>query len=234
MIAHSLRGVICTPHAEASNAGLRILDAGGTAIDAMLAASAMLAAVFPHMTGLGGDALWMLNDTRVRTIVGIGQAGQRLPEGGLITLRGPGSVASTAGAMASWQTAGQISRHQWGSRFGWADLLEDAAGVADTGIPVSQSQLFWQTLRQPLIEQLPDLHRLCKIEGRWLQEGDKMRQPQLATTLRHLARHGVEDFYHGELAEAFGAEFDRLGCGLTQADLAATQAPETAPTGPSL
>jgi gamma-glutamyltranspeptidase len=229
MIAHSLRGVICTPHAEASNAGLRILDAGGTAIDAMLAASAMLAAVFPHMTGLGGDALWMLNDTRVRTIVGIGQAGQRLPEGGLITLRGPGSVASTAGAMASWQTAGQISRHQWGSRFGWADLLEDAAGVADTGIPVSQSQLFWQTLRQPLIEQLPDLHRLCKIEGRWLQEGDKMRQPQLATTLRHLARHGVEDFYHGELAEAFGAEFDRLGCGLTQADLAATQAPETAP-----
>jgi gamma-glutamyltranspeptidase/glutathione hydrolase len=229
MIATSNRAVICTPHAQASAAGMRVLDAGGTAIDAMLAASAMLAAVFPHMTGLGGDALWMIHDSKVRTIVGIGQAGQRLPEGGVIGVRGPASVASTAGAMASWQTAANISRREWGSRLGWADLLEDAAHVADAGAPVSQSQLFWQTLRQPLIEQLPDLHRLCKTNGRWLAEGDTLRQPELANTLRHLAKHGVEDFYKGELAQAFGAAFDQLGCGLTTADLAATQAHETAP-----
>lgn len=229
MIATSSRAVICTPHAQASAAGMRILDAGGTAIDAMMAASAMLAAVFPHMTGLGGDALWMIHDRKVRTIVGIGHAGQRLPEGGTISLRGPASVASTAGAMASWQTAANISRHEWGSKLGWADLLEDAASVADAGTPISQSHLFWQTLRQPLIEQLPDLHRLCKTEGRWLREGDMLRQPELANTLRHLAKHGVEDFYKGELAQAFGAAFDQLGCGLTTADLAATQAHETAP-----
>jgi gamma-glutamyltranspeptidase len=229
MIATSNRGVICTPHAQASAAGMRVLDAGGTAIDAMLAASAMLAAVFPHMTGLGGDALWMIHDSKVRTIVGIGQAGQRLPEGGVIGLRGPASVATTAGAMASWQTAANISRREWGSRLGWADLLEDAASVADAGIRISQSQLFWQTLRQPLIEQLPDLHRLCKTQGRWLGEGDILRQPELANTLRHLAKHGVEDFYNGELAQAFGAAFDRLGCGLTTADLAATRAHEVAP-----
>lgn len=229
MIATSTRAVICTPHAEASAAGMRILEAGGTAIDAMLAASAMLAAVFPHMTGLGGDALWMIHDSKVRTIVGIGQAGQELPQGGKITLRGPASVASTAGALASWQTAANISRNEWGSTLGWGDLLEDAAVMADRGTVVSQSQLFWQTLRQPLIEQLPDLHRLCKTQGRWLGEGDTLRQPELANTLRHLARHGIEDFYRGELAEAFGAAFDRLGCGLTVADLAATQALEAAP-----
>lgn len=229
MIATSTRAVICTPHAEASAAGLRVLDAGGTAIDAMLAASAMLAAVFPHMTGLGGDALWMIHDSKVRTIVGIGQAGQRMPEGGKISLRGPGSVASTAGALASWQTAANISRHEWGSTLGWADVLEDATAMADRGTLVSQSQLFWQTLRQPLIEQLPDLHSLCKTNGRWLGEGDTLRQPALANTLRHLAKHGVEDFYQSELAEAFGAAFDRLGCGLSAADLAATQAPEAAP-----
>jgi gamma-glutamyltranspeptidase/glutathione hydrolase len=229
MIATSRRAVICTPHAEASAAGMRILDAGGTAIDAMLAASAMLAAVFPHMTGLGGDALWMIHDRQVRTIVGIGQAGQRLPEGGKIGVRGPSSVATTAGALASWQTAATISRQEWDSHLGWADLLEDAAAMAQRGAPVSQSQLFWQTLRQPLIEQLPDLHALCKTQGRWLREGDILRQPELANTLRHLARHGVEDFYHGELSQAFGAAFDRLGCGLTTADLAATQALEARP-----
>lgn len=229
MIATSRRAVICTPHAQASAAGLRMLDAGGTAIDAMLAASAMLAAVFPHMTGLGGDALWMIHDSQVRTIVGIGQAGQRMPEGGRIGLRGPSSVATTAGALKSWQTAANISRRQWGSKLGWADVLEDAAAMADAGATVSQSQLFWQTLRQPLIEQLPDLHRLCKTQGRWLVEGDTLRQPELANTLRHLARHGIEDFYDGELADAFGAAFDRLGCGLTAADLAATEAHEAAP-----
>ncbi|SQF98792.1 gamma-glutamyltransferase [Paucimonas lemoignei] len=229
MIATSRRAVICTPHAQASAAGLRILDAGGTAIDAMLAASAMLAAVFPHMTGLGGDALWMIHDSQVRTIVGIGQAGQRLPEGGKIGLRGPSSVATTAGALKSWQTAASISRSQWGSKLGWADLLEDAAAMAYAGATVSQSQLFWQTLRQPLIEQLPDLHRLCKTQGRWLAQGDILRQPELANTLRQLGRHGVEDFYRGELADAFGAAFARLDCGLTAADLAATQAHEAAP-----
>lgn len=229
MIATSSHAVICTPHAQASAAGMQILDAGGTAIDAMLAASAMLAVVFPHMTGLGGDALWMIHDTKVRTIVGIGQAGQRLPEGGSIGLRGPSSVATTAGALASWQTAANISRHEWDSHFGWADLLQDAASVAEAGTPVSQSQLFWQTLRQPLIETLPDLHGVCKTGGRWLQAGDTLRQPALGNTLRHLARYGVEDFYQGELAHAFGAAFDRLGCGLTQADLAATQAPLVAP-----
>ena len=229
MIATSHRAVICTPHAEASAAGMRVLDAGGTAIDAMLSASAMLAAVFPHMTGLGGDALWMIHDSKVRTIAGIGQAGQRLPEGGVISVRGPASVASTAGAMASWQTAANISRQEWGSRLGWADLLEDAASMADGGVPVSQSQLFWQTLRQPLIEQLPDLHRMCKTDGRWLREGDMLRQPALANTLRHLAKYGVEDFYTGELAQAFSAAFDQLGCGLTAADLAATRAREVAP-----
>ena len=229
MIATSRRAVICTPHAEASAAGLRVLDAGGTAIDAMLAASAMLAAVFPHMTGLGGDALWLVHDRRVRTIVGIGQAGQCLPEGGRIGLRGPASVATTAGALASWQTAANISRHEWGSTLGWADLLDDAAFMAEHGAPVSQSQLFWQTLRQPLIEQLPGLHPLCKTDGRWLREGDILRQPALANTMRHLGRQGVQDFYQGELAQAFGAAFDRLGCGLTAADLAQTQALEAAP-----
>ena len=229
MIATSRRAVICTPHAEASAAGMRVLDAGGTAIDAMLAASAMLGAVFPHMTGLGGDALWMIHDRQVRTIVGIGQAGQRLPDGGTIGLRGASSVATTAGALASWQTAANISRHEWGSTLGWADLLGDAAFRAEQGAPVSQSQLFWQTLRQPLIEQLPGLHSLCKTEGRWLREGDILRQPALANTLRHLGRYGVEDFYHGELAQAFGAAFEQMGCGLTAADLAQTQAHEAAP-----
>lgn len=229
MIAESRRGVICTPHPDASAAGMQILEAGGTAIDAMLAASAMLAAVYPHMTGLGGDALWMIHDSRVRTIMGIGQAGQRLPQGGVITLRGPGAVATTAGAMASWKTAQQISQHEWGSGMRWVDLLGDAAATAQRGVEISESQLFWQERRKGIIDGLPDLHSLCKRQGRWMQAGDILRQPELANTLLQLSHAGIDDFYQGELAQAFAQSFNQLGCGLTAADLAATQAPEVAP-----
>ncbi|WP_415845864.1 gamma-glutamyltransferase family protein [Stutzerimonas zhaodongensis] len=229
MLAESRRGVICTPHPTATATGMRMLEAGGNAIDAMLAASAMLAAVYPHMTGLGGDALWMIHDRRVRTIVGIGQAGQRLPSGGKIGLRGPSAVATTAGALASWKVAQTISRNEWGSRLGWADLLGDATETAQHGVEISASQLFWQQQRKGLIEDLPDLHRLCKSDGNWLQSGDRLRQPQLADTLSQLARHGVDDFYKGELAQAFAEAFARLDCGLTRQDLAATRAEEVEP-----
>jgi len=229
MLAQSHAGVICTPHPEATAAGMRMLDAGGTAIDAMLAASAVLAAVYPHMTGLGGDALWMIHDRRVRTIVGIGQAGQRLPDGGGIGLRGPSAVATTAGALASWQVAQDISRREWGSRMGWQDVLDEAAQLAREGVVVSESQLFWQAQRGAMIETLPDLKALCQVDGRWLQAGDRLRQSRLATTLEHLARHGVQDFYQGELATAFAEAFTRLGCGLQRQDLAATRAEEQSP-----
>lgn len=229
MSALSRHGVITTPHPDASAAGLRVLQAGGSAIDAMVAASATLTAVYPHMTGVGGDALWMLHDGRVRTIMGIGQAGQRLPQGGRIELRGPASVATTAAAVASWQTALQISSLEWGSRFTLADLLTDAEYHARQGAEVSLSQLFWQGHRQTLIDTLPGLHGLCKTQDRWLAPGDSLAQPRLADTFAHLARAGLADFYHGELAQAFAEQFEQLGCGLQASDLAATQAPEIAP-----
>lgn len=222
LTAHSRGGVLCTPHPLASAAGLEVLDGGGTAIDAMLAASAVLAAVYPHMTGLGGDALWLVHDDQVRTIIGIGQAGRRLPEAGAISLRGPASVATTAGAMASWGRAKVLSE-QWGSRLSWADLLSDAAVLARDGVEVSPSQLFWQAQRASLIETLPSLQPLCT------RTGGRLRQPALANSLEQLARRGPGDFYHGELAEAFGVAFDALGCGLTTDDLRATNAYLAAP-----
>ncbi len=226
MKACSKNGVICTPHPSATEAGLNILNAGGTAIDAALAASAVLAVVYPHMTGLGGDALWMLSDgRRVDTILGIGQAGQTLPEGGRITARGPASAATTAGALRSWAMALSWSRQHWGSRLNWPDLLEQAIAIARKGSEVSASQAFWQLQRRDLIASLPDLTRLCcDSAGRLLPEGAVMHQPELVTSLEQLARAGVEDFYDGELARALAEGFAHLGNGLTLKDLEQTKA----------
>ncbi|GAA3955561.1 gamma-glutamyltransferase [Allohahella marinimesophila] len=214
------------------------LDRGGSAIDAMLAASAMLSAVFPHMSGLGGDAFWLLHDPAqssapdqgVRTIVGVGQAGHQLPEGGRITLRGPASVASTAGALASWKLAHEISQTEWGSNRSWKDLLSGAAETAEQGVEPSISHLFWLGHRKPLIETLPDLDEICRdANGQWLTPGSRFFQRDLATTLRQLIASGIDDFYIGEIAHELATAFDDIGCGLTLADLKATRAFEAAP-----
>jgi gamma-glutamyltranspeptidase len=89
MKAESNKGVICTPDPRAMAAGQTVLQAGGTAIDAATAAGAVLSVVCPHMCGIGGDALWLLsNGKQVDTLMGLGQAGRRLPDAGAISMRG--------------------------------------------------------------------------------------------------------------------------------------------------
>lgn len=226
MKASSRNGVICTPHAPATDTGFEILRDGGTAIDAVLAASATLAVSYPHMTGIGGDALLMINDGHgPKVIMGLGQAGQVLPDGGKISERGPTSAATTAGALRAWQQAKSISDRQWGSRLDWPTLLAPAIKQVRTGTPVSQSQAFWQHQREALITQLPDLQRLCcDVNGHIIPEGTTLHQRELGNTLEQLSRAGIDDFYQGEVAEELVRGFSEMGNGLTGQDLANTQA----------
>ncbi|WP_203301520.1 gamma-glutamyltransferase family protein [Marinobacter sediminum] len=226
MKASSRNGVICTPHASATDTGFEILRDGGTAIDAVLAASATLAVSYPHMTGIGGDALLMINDGHeLKVIMGLGQAGQVLPDGGKICERGPTSAAITAGALRAWQRAKSISDSQWGSRLDWPTLLASAIEQARKGTPVSQSQAFWQHQRGALIAKLPDLQRLCcGANGHLSAEGSTLHQQELGNTLEQLSRAGLDDFYQGEVAEELAQGFKEMGNGLTSQDLANTQA----------
>ncbi|MBQ0745021.1 MAG: gamma-glutamyltransferase [Marinobacter sp.] len=226
MKAKSTVGVICTPDARATEAGMDILRAGGTAIDAAMAAGAVLSVVYPHMTGLGGDAIWLLSDgQQVDTLLGLGQAGQRLPDAGAIAMRGPASAATTAGALRGWSMAHDWSTHRWGSKLTWPDLLEQAIAFARDGYGISANQVFWQQQRYNLIRDLPDLTDLCcDAQGELLVEGTRVTRPELTTTLEQLARAGMTDFYEGEIAIALAEGFERLGNGLTRGDLVRTQA----------
>lgn len=226
MKAESTTGVICTPDARATGAGMNILRAGGTAIDAAIAAGAVLSVVYPHMTGIGGDALWLLSDGRqIDTLLGLGQAGWNLPECGTITLRGPASAATTAGALRGWSMAHDWGSNRWGSALDWPELLEQAIAYARDGYSVSANQAFWQQQRRDLINDLPDLTSLCGDgNGALLPAGSRVTRPELANTLEHLARAGMSDFYEGELATALAEGFGRLGNGLTREDLARTRA----------
>src|SRR5512146_1865196 len=106
-------GMVTSPHALASSAGVDILRAGGSAVDAAIATSAVLSVVYPHMTGLGGDAFWLVHDSRsgkVKYLNGGGKAASdsslaALQQRGLneIPLRGVIPATLTVpGAVASW------------------------------------------------------------------------------------------------------------------------------------
>lgn len=231
MRAQSLIGVICSPDSRATEAGQAVLQAGGSAIDAVTAAAAVLSVVCPHMCGIGGDALWLLSDgKRVDTLMGLGQAGRRLPDAGAIAARGPASAATTAGALRGWTLAHDWSRHRWGSVMTWPDLLEQATALARDGYEVSGNQAFWQHQRRDLIRDLPDLTDLCcGPDGELLPAGHRVTRPALANTLEHLARAGISDFYEGELASALAEGFEKLGNGLIRDDLVSTKAQHSEP-----
>ena len=74
--ARASRGLVATPHALASEAGLAVLEQGGNAVDAAIAAGAAIAVVYPHMNGIGGDSFWLIYDARNRTLRALNAAGR--------------------------------------------------------------------------------------------------------------------------------------------------------------
>src|SRR5512138_3474931 len=116
----SPHGMVTSPHALASRAGADVLRDGGTAVDAAIAASAALSVLYPHMTGVGGDAFWLIYDAQakaVRYLEGGGRAAasasvgwftqrghREIPFRGILpaTVTAPGSVASWCEAHARY------------------------------------------------------------------------------------------------------------------------------------
>jgi gamma-glutamyltranspeptidase len=216
------RGAVASPHHLASEAGLDALRAGGTAIDAALAAAAVLAVVYPHMCSLGGDAFALVRSPagEVSAINGSGSAPGGVDPVALrrvyrrMPITGPLSV-TVPGVLAAWATLLAL-----GGRLGLARALEPAIGHARDGVPVSAS------LRRALVADQAELASAAGIRDIFLPgghlppEGFTFRQPALAHSLEAIADRGADDFYRGKLGEQFVQGMQALGSPLSMADLA--------------
>ena len=217
------RSVLVAPHWAATRAGEEVLRAGGSAVDAAVAAAAALCVVYPHNTALGGDlvALVRTPDGRVTCLNATGPAAAavdagalRERHGGQLPAHGPDTV-TVPGTVRGWQA---LLAHA--GRTAWADLLAPAIRLATDGIPVSRS------LHRAIGHTVPDLNpgeglaELLAPGGRPLRHGQLMRQPALARTLGRLAAGGPEEFYRGALAADLVAGLQAQGSLLTEADLA--------------
>jgi gamma-glutamyltranspeptidase len=219
-------GAVASPHRAATAAGERALATGGTAVDAALAAAAVLTVVYPHNCALGGDlfALVRHEDGRIEAINASGSAGEgadaeRLRARGLATMpiTGPDTV-TVPGLVAGWQAL-----HERGAVRSWPDALRDAIAYAEGGVPVARS--LGEAIADADLAD-PGLASVFAPGGRRLATGDVLQQPALAATLRTLSSEGAQALYTGLIAEAI-AGVD--GVAITAADLGAFAPEVTAP-----
>lgn len=226
-------GAIATPHALATEAGMRAYRDGGTAIDAAIAAAAVLTVVYPHNVALGGDliALVRTQEGEVTCVNASGWAadgvdseslrdryGLEFPTRGVDTITVPGGVRG-------WQALRRM-----GSRLSWQQTLQEAEGYAEAGVPVAVSLA--AAIDDPDTRDLDgaeDFDRVFRPHGRLMRAGDEFRQPALASAFRALRKHGPEEFYEGDLARRSVEFLQERGSVLTLSDFADFQPEITAP-----
>jgi len=224
-VTMACRGVVAAPHYLAAQAGLEMLREGGNALDAAIAANAVLQVVMPFVVGLGGDLFLLLHDARSGRLHGLNASGRapaaatieryhalgyaEMPRFGIHTVTVPGCAAG-------WGMAAE----RFG-RLGLARALAPAIRYAEGGFPVGP--LLHRALASMLTR--PHTHRSFienyLPDGAAPPVGSIARAPALARTLAAIAEHGPDVFYRGAIAEQIAAFFAREGGLVTGEDLAA-------------
>ena len=213
-------GVVATPHHLASEIGAQVLRDGGNAIDAAIAADAALCVVYPHMTSVAGDLMaivWAAGEGSPVGLIGAGRSGElatieavrargfsEMPERGALTVTVPGTVEA-------W---GRLLE-RFGS-VGFGAVLEPAAALAQDGYVISKDLGEHLALAADLLHKERDAYALYPP----MHRGMLLRNPDLATTLRDIARHGIGGFYRGAIAVAIVDALKRRDGFVTAQDLA--------------
>ena len=217
-------GIVATTHVQASQAGAEILRRGGSAVDAAIAANAVLGVTEPMMNGIGGDLFAIYWDAKTGKLYGLNSSGWA-PEGlTLAHMKAKGfskmplrsiDTVTVPGAVAGWNAL-----HGRFGRLGWKDLLQPAIYYADQGYPVPELiHEFWADAPQAFAED-PEGRRVYLPNDHTPAVGEIFRNPDLAKSLRLIAQNGADDYYKGEIAQAILSTSKALGGTMNAADLA--------------
>lgn len=224
--------MVTSPHHLASQAGLSVLQEGGNAAEAAVATASCLAVVYPHMTGIGGDSFWLVAEPSgdVWSVQACGAAARRaeldLYQGFTsVPWRGPLAANTVAGTISGWE----LLLKRAGGRLPLSRLLRDAIHYAEAGVAVTRGGAEIAAAKDAELRDAPGYAAVFRPDGAPLIEGQRLRQPALAQTLRRVAEKGCADFYSGGLAADIAADLDAAGSPVVAADLAAHRAEIKAP-----
>jgi gamma-glutamyltranspeptidase/glutathione hydrolase len=213
-----------------------MLRRGGSAVDAAIAANAVLGFVEPVSAGLGGDCYAMLWDPKLGKVVSMASSGKSPKSLSLATARARAKqgvlprvgaiTVSTPGALGGWWAL-----HQRYGRLKWAELFEPAIHYCETGSPVPQIICYAIKRNMALflspgsgVEETANAVHTYMPGGKTPDEDDVRRNPDLARTYRMIAEGGRDAFYDGPIADTIDAYFKRIGGWLSKEDLREHQA----------
>lgn len=216
-------GIVAASQPLAAKAGADILDRGGNAIDAAIAANAVLGVVEPHMNGVGGDLFAIIYEAKTGKLHGLNASGwaptgltpQLLTERGLPRMPNNGIFSVTVpGAVAGWDAM----RSRFGTR-PFSELLSSAIWYAENGFPVSEVIAGEWARSARKLSATPEAQATYFLGDRPPRFGEVFRNPNLAATLRRIAEHGRDGFYKGATADAIVTFSKTAGGTMTLADL---------------
>ena len=217
-------GIVASESPLASQAGVRILERGGNAVDAAIATNAMMGVVEPMMNGIGGDLFAIVYDAKANKLYGLNASGwapagltiEYLHKQGLRDMPQSGVNSITVpGAVDGWQ--------KLADRFGRKKLKEDLAAAirtAQDGFPVPEwDAAYWA-------EEVDYLRKDEAATSLYLpgdhapKVGDVFKNPELAASLTEIAEHGRDAFYKGEISKKILDAMKRHDGSMTAKDLA--------------
>ncbi len=230
-LAHASRSEVIAPHGMAATSqplatqiALDVLKAGGSAVDAAIAANAALGLMEPTGSGIGGDLFAIVWDAEKKELVGLNASG-RAPKA--MTLEyfqnqgidgippfGPLPV-SVPGAVDGW-----FELHDRYGRLSMAEILAPAIDYAREGFPVSEVIAYYFKGNQARIGQYPGFKETYMPNGHVPRKGEMFKNPRLANTLQLIADKGRDEFYKGSIAEQIDAFMAEQGGLLRYDDLA--------------
>ncbi|MDV2991888.1 MAG: Glutathione hydrolase-like YwrD proenzyme [Chroococcidiopsis sp. SAG 2025] len=230
-------GIVTTPHYLASQAGLEILQQGGNAVDAAIAAAATLTVVYPHMNSLGGDNFWLIYNAKERELKGLNASGRAGEKATIdfyqsqgydrIPFRGYLSANTVPGAVSGWDLAYKYAQATINNSLPWQQLFASAIKFSAAGFPTSQNQERWTQISIDEEKEFFNLQRFSgfrqiylKSDGTIYQTGEIFEQPHLAKSLVAIASQGATEFYQGAIARRIVADLQENGGILTLQDFA--------------
>ena len=219
-------GMACTSHPLATSAALDILRKGGSAVDAAIAANAVLGVVEPHVNGMGGDLYAIVYEAKTKKLHGLNGSGRSPYTLTLDTFKrrgiqyipalGPLPV-SVPGCVDGWFTL-----HGKFGKKPMTEVLSYAIGYARDGFAVAdEASHSWQRV-DAIYGKFPNVRDVYLPDGKAPKRGDIFRNPQLANTLDKIAKGGRDAFYKGDIARAIDAFMKKNGGFLSYRDMSDT------------
>jgi gamma-glutamyltranspeptidase/glutathione hydrolase len=220
------KGMVATDEALGSQVGVDIMKRGGNAIDAAVAVAFALAVVEPAAGNIGGGGFMLIRLADGKTTfldyrevapgkatrnMYIGKDGKLDPEASVIGYKSVAVPGTVAGLELALKTYGTMKL---------ADVMAPAIRLAENGYPVSEKLARELEEERPGLEQFPMSKRIFLNDGKMFKPGDLLKQPELAATLKRIAKNGAEELYRGETARMLAEEMSKNAGLITLDDLA--------------